>query len=224
VGCSRSCSRLCRAGARHALTRDTWVRFGGRFRSKFSNHWHRLVGPVPNPRKVSPSRTECGEFRAGQRPNFCHSKRSMRYIGNRTFAPIPACPSSGHGQAMCCASVQVAPAGPAPACTSMYGGTTCMPCVAVCLLLPTNIQTFIHTRHRSHTNTKLDLFHCTAKYKGGLVDQVDCEVGVHWQCISCRLWQCLPGCGGGRSVFGHSLIRPVGFELGANNPTSWGLL
>jgi hypothetical protein len=79
----------------HVLTRDTWVRFGARFRSNISKHWHRLVGPVPNPRKVSPSPTECGEFREGQRPNFCPSKRSMLYIGNRTFAPIPACPSSG---------------------------------------------------------------------------------------------------------------------------------
>jgi hypothetical protein len=84
-------------GAWSTSSRDRWVRFGGRFRPKVSNHWHRLFGLFPNPRKVSPPLTECGEFREGQPRKTRTFKRSMLSIENTLFDPVPRPDVDGEG-------------------------------------------------------------------------------------------------------------------------------
>jgi hypothetical protein len=64
--------------------RDTWVRFDAIFRSKSSNCWCWLFGLFPNPKKVSPPQTECGDFRLGNGRTF-FSQRSISSIEHRTF-------------------------------------------------------------------------------------------------------------------------------------------
>jgi hypothetical protein len=61
----------------HVVRRDTRVYFGARFRPKGPNHWHRLFREFPNPSKVSPPPTECGEFLWDIGCNFRPSKRSI---------------------------------------------------------------------------------------------------------------------------------------------------
>jgi hypothetical protein len=80
------CSWWCRLPV---LTRDTWVRFGDRFRTKVPNHGYRLFGLFLNTRKVSPSLTEYGEFLSDNGCSFRPSKRSMLSIENTIFDPVP---------------------------------------------------------------------------------------------------------------------------------------